>query len=95
MLKYLVYCDFATIKCDFKQFADFLKGYTDDFVNLNNNVWLVNIDDESIPFYNDLSNFIQDLESKGYADNDSVVLVADYKSLHYRFSGIDESFHVD
>ena len=95
MIKYLVCCDFATLKCDIKQFASFLKGYTDDYENLNNNVWLVNIDDESEPFYNDLSNLVHDMESKGYADKDSVVFVAKYKSLDYRLFVMDESIHVD
>lgn len=95
MLKYLVYCDFATLKCDFKQFAAFLNGYTDDFENLNNAVWLVSIDDSESPIHNDLSNLPQDLESAGYATKDSIIVCARYSSLVQRFSGIDESVHVD
>ncbi len=94
MMKYLVYCDFTTLKCDFKQFADFLKGYSDDFENLNGNLWIVNIDD-STPFYNGLSDLAQDLESAGYADKDSNIYSANCLELHYRHFGADESFHVD
>lgn len=95
MLKYLVYCDFSTIKCDFKQFADFLKSYTDHYENLGNGVWLADIDNESSPFYNDLSNIIQDLEKAGYASKDSVIYAVQYSSMTYRHPGLDESLHVD
>lgn len=95
MLKYVVYCDFATLKCDRKQFAKFLKGYTDDFLNINNDIWLINIENSETPFYNDLSNLLQDLEKIGYADKDSTVFSIEYSSINYRFAGVDESFHVD
>ncbi len=95
MLKYIVYCGFATLNCDVKQFAKFLHGYTDDYTNINNDIWLVNIEDSELPFYNDLSEFPQDLERAGYADKDSVVFVAKYSDLTYRFAGVDETFHVD
>lgn len=95
MLRYLVYCDFSTLKCNFKQFAEFLNGYTEDFTNLNNDIWLVNIEIPEYPFYNDLSNLAKDLESAGYADKDSIVIATEYSSINYRFAGVDESFHVN
>ena len=95
MLKYLIYCDFATLKCNFKKFGEFLSHYTDDLQNINNNIWLVEINDTEAPFYNELDNLPKDLENAGYADKDSVVFVAKYSELTYRFAGVDESFHVD
>ena len=95
MLRYLVYCDFSTLKCNFKQFAEFLKGYTEDITNIDNNLWLVNIEIPEYPFYHDLSNIAKDLENAGYADKDSVVFAAEYSAINYRFAGVDESFHVD
>lgn len=94
MLKYLIYCDFSTLKCNSKQFADFLRGYTDDYEHMTTGLWIVDIDD-STPIYNDLSDIAKDLETKGYADKDSVVFSAKCSALDYRLSGVDESFHVD
>ncbi len=95
MSKYIVYCDFATLKCDFKQFAKFLSSHVDGFQNLNNDIWLIEIDDPEIPFYYDMSDFISDLENAGYADKDSNIIVAKYSELAYRIFGVDESFHID
>lgn len=95
MLKYLIYCDFATVKCDFKEFAKFLSHYTDDYQNINNDIWLAEIDDDKTPFYLDIPNLAKDLERAGYADKNSVIFVAKYSDLTYRHCGIDESFHVD
>lgn len=95
MLKYLVYCDFTTLKCNFKQFAKFLGFYAEYYENIGNGVWLVDIDDESCPFYNDLSNIIQDLEKAGYADKDSIIYAAQYSSMTYRHPGLDKTFHIN
>lgn len=95
MLKFIVYCDFASLKCNFQQFAEFLNGYSDNYENLNNDIWLIDIDDGTSPFYNDLSSIAKDLESIGYADKNSIIFAAQYSSLNYRFAGVDESIHVD
>lgn len=95
MLNYLVYCDFATVKCDFKEFAKFLGRYTDDYQNINNDIWLIQIDDNENPFYYDMTSLAKDLENEGYADKDSVIFVAKYSDLFYRHCGIDESLHAD
>lgn len=95
MMKYLVYCGFSTLKCNSQQFAEFLQSYTDHFVNINNDIWLIEIEDAETPIYNDLSALAQDLESAGYADKNSVVFAAEYLSINYRFAGVDESFHID
>lgn len=95
MMKYLIYCDFSTLKCDFKQFAEFLQGYTEHYENRGFGIWLVEIDDESSPFYNDLSSIVQDLETAGYADEDSIVYAVQYSVLTCRHPGFSESLHVD
>ena len=95
MIKYLVYCDFSTLKCDFKQFAKFLQRYTECYENRGNGIWLVEIDDESLPFYNDLSDIVKSLETAGYADKDSFIYAAQYSTLICRHPGLDETLHVD
>lgn len=94
MIRYMVYCDFSTLKCNFKQFAKFLSGYTDSYECKTSGLWIADIDD-STPIYNDLSDIAKDLETEGYADKDSVVFSARCSALDYRLSGVDESFHVD
>lgn len=94
-MKYAVYCDMSTLKCDFKQFNDFLHTYTEDVDNIDNSLWLVDIDSSSSPIYNDLSDIVSDLEAVGYADKDSHVCSIEYSSLSGRFFGVDKSIHVD
>lgn len=95
MLRYLIYCDFSTLKCDKQMFAKFLQQYTDDFHNLNDDIWIVNINNDESPFHNDLSTLVADLENCGYATRNTVIFCAEYTSLNYRLLGMDESVHVD
>ncbi len=95
MLKYLVYCDFTTLKCNYKQFASFLNSYADHYENIGNGVWIAEINDDSSPIYNDLSNIVNDLENAGYADKDSIIYAAQYSSMTYRHPGLDEALHVN
>ena len=95
MYNYIIYCDFSTLNCNFKQFAEFLHHYSDDFVNCNNHIWLIAIEDPDNPFCPSLDDLIKDLESAGYADKDSIIFSVRISSIAYRHAGIDESYHIN
>lgn len=54
MGKYIICCDFSTMKCSRSQFAKKLTSITSDFINQNNYVWELEISDlDFIPFDSD------------------------------------------
>ena len=49
--KYIICCDFATLKCSRFEFATKLSEFTSHYENINNFVWLIEIDEiDFIPY---------------------------------------------
>lgn len=50
-MKFIICCDFATLKCTHKEFAKRLSEFTDYCYNYNNFLWEIEVNDlELIPF---------------------------------------------
>lgn len=93
MKKYLVYCNFATLKCNQQQFYKFLVTDFPDVQNINGNIWIMSDSSlNEIPFNTDAKNLLQELQRIGYADKDSVVFIAEVSNVYGNFESSELFF---
>lgn len=84
--KYLIYCDFSTLKCNRQQFQDFLITDYPDIQNINNNIWIMS-GSVLFPFNASAETLLEDLKEKGYADKDSIVFIVEAANAYGNFDG--------
>lgn len=52
-MKFFIYCDFATLKCSRKEFAEKLSTICSSVININNFLWEIEYDEFSVIPYSD------------------------------------------
>lgn len=52
-MKFMIFCDFATLKCSHKEFAKKLSEFSTFVHNHNNFIWEIEVDDISLLPYSD------------------------------------------
>lgn len=93
MKKYLIYCDFATLKCNQQQFYNFLVTDFPDIQNINGNIWFMSDSAlNEIPFNTNAENLLQELQYIGYADKNSLVFIAEVVNAYGSFEGSELFF---
>lgn len=93
MKKYLIYCDFSTLKCNRQQLYQFLVTDFPDVINVNSNIWLMSDSElNEIPFNTDVPHLLKELQNIGYADKDSIVFVAEVANTYGNFDGSESFF---
>jgi hypothetical protein len=93
--KYLIYCDFATLKCNRQQLYQFLVKDFPDVENVNNCLWTLTADENELPFNYRIHDVYDELLKVGYADQGSDILIVEIgtcwgKLLEERFAGTDD-----
>lgn len=63
-MKFIIYCDFATLKCTRKEFAEKLASFCKYYENYNNYLWEIEIDNIFIPYSDNLCESIYVLLSE-------------------------------
>lgn len=94
MKKYLIYCDFATLKCNRQQLYQFLVKDFPDVKNVTNCLWTLTADEDELPFNYRICDVYDELLKVGFADQDSNIFIAEIgtcwgKLLEERFLGTD------
>lgn len=73
--KYVICCDFASMKCSHFEFAGKLSMFTTDFSNINNYTWIIEVGEmDLIPFSDNMCEAIYVLLSE-FLEKDSFFMV--------------------
>lgn len=74
-MKFILYCDFSTLKCTKFEFAEKLNSFTSHYRNHNDYIWELEIDDVALIPYSDNDCETVYMQFSDFVDSHSILKV--------------------